>query len=125
MWGLVHSVIPLLIVFVPLCLAMATSNTVMTSSLSKAVSVEEIGGILGLAAGVLAITRALGAPLVGVMIQYGGLWLPGVAAGAITLAVVPYIWWVFHRPDIPVTITECGDELAAEGACAGEDAPEA
>jgi DHA1 family tetracycline resistance protein-like MFS transporter len=117
-WGLVQSLVPLLLLFLPLCLAMATSNTVLRSSLSKSVGIEEVGGILGLAAGIQAVTRALGAPFVGALLQYVGNWAPGVIAGVLTVAVVPYIAWAMRRPEVPITITECGNELAAEGVCA-------
>ncbi len=119
-WGFTMSVIPLLLLLIPMSAAMATSNTVMTSSLSKAVTVEEVGGVLGISAGVLAITRALGAPAVGALIQFGGLWAPGVVAGVLTLSVVPYIWWAFHRPGIPETVAESGEKLTAESPRRGE-----
>ena len=117
LWGLVSSLIPLLLLFVPLSLAMATSNTVLRSSLSKSVTAEEIGVTLGLAAGLQGVTRALGAPLVGALLQFAGGWAPGVIAGVGTLLVVPYIRWAVRQPDVPITVTECGEELAAEGVC--------
>ena len=116
-WGLVPSLIPLLVLLVPLSLAMAVSNTVLRSSLSKSVTAEEIGVTLGIAAGLQGITRALGAPLVGGLLQFAGGWAPGVVAGVATLLVVPYIWWAVHQPDVPITVLECGEELAAEGVC--------
>lgn len=121
-WGLVQSLWPLVVLFVPLCLAMAVSNTVMRSSLSKSVGIEEIGGILGLAAGIQSVMRALGAPFVGALLQYTGTWAPGIVAGVLTVAIVPYIGWAMRRPDVPITITECGDELTAEGVCAIDEA---
>jgi MFS family permease len=49
-WALVPNIIALLIILAPLALAAGTLNTLLNSTLSKAVYQEEVGGTLGLSA---------------------------------------------------------------------------
>jgi DHA1 family tetracycline resistance protein-like MFS transporter len=84
-WALVSSVLGLLLVLIPTSLSGGLLNTLLSSTLTKAVDPQEIGGILGLSASIESSTRIL-APIIGsVLLQQLGTGAPG-AFGALVLA---------------------------------------
>jgi DHA1 family tetracycline resistance protein-like MFS transporter len=79
-------------VVIPLSLGLAVSSTVMTSALSKAVDADEVGGVLGAQTSIMSLTRVVAPIIGGFLLEHATLWSPGLLAGVLTLAMVPYAW---------------------------------
>jgi MFS transporter, DHA1 family, tetracycline resistance protein len=94
LWGFVPNIAAMVLLMPALSFGLAISNTLMTSELTKAVGRDEVGGILGIQTSIMSLTR-IPAPIIGaVLIDRAGVWAPGVFAGVIALALVPYAWSV-------------------------------
>jgi DHA1 family tetracycline resistance protein-like MFS transporter len=77
-WAFTSQLWVLLIVILPLSLSGGVLNTVMQSSISKSVSRDEIGGILGITTSIDALTRVVAPSVGGFLLGYFGRWAPGV-----------------------------------------------
>jgi MFS transporter, DHA1 family, tetracycline resistance protein len=77
-WGFISDLWLLLVMMAPLALAGGVLNTVIQSSISKSASREEVGGILGIAASLEALTRVIAPSVGGYLLQDLGIWAPGV-----------------------------------------------
>jgi DHA1 family tetracycline resistance protein-like MFS transporter len=82
----------LLAVFAPMALSAGSFNTLINSTLSKAVPPDEVGGILGLATALESFTRVFAPSLGGYLIGSLGVWSPGLI-GAIVLALLALLTW--------------------------------
>ena len=103
-WGVSPGIWSLLAVMPFLSLGMAVTNTIVGSALTKAVHPDEVGGIIGLSTSVGSLTRIPAPSVAGLLIQAVGSWAPGVLAGVLTAAMVPYAWArLIHRPDAPLS----------------------
>jgi DHA1 family tetracycline resistance protein-like MFS transporter len=92
LWGFTPTMAFLAVLAVPLSFGLAVGQTVMTSALSKAVPADEVGGILGVQTSIMSLTRVV-APVIGAfLLDRVTVWAPGVLAGVLTLAVLPYAW---------------------------------
>jgi DHA1 family tetracycline resistance protein-like MFS transporter len=101
-WGLVPNVWMLLAIMPFLSLGMAVANTILGSSLTKAVYPDEVGGIIGLSTSVGSLTRIPAGAIAGALLSLG-VWAPGVAAGLVTAAAVPFAYLrLIRRPDAPL-----------------------
>jgi DHA1 family tetracycline resistance protein-like MFS transporter len=98
LWGASASVVMLLIVLAPLGVAIAVENTVGSSLLSKSVGRDEIGGAFGLSGGLQSVGSIFAPVLGGLLLQSVGTWAPGVVAGVIVAALVPYAYTRLTRP---------------------------
>jgi DHA1 family tetracycline resistance protein-like MFS transporter len=90
-WAFTANLWLLLIVLLPLALSGGVLNTVIQSAISKSVSREDVGGMLGIAASLEATTRVIAPSVGGYLLQNLGTWAPGVfsavlMAWAITVA---------------------------------------
>jgi predicted MFS family arabinose efflux permease len=92
-WALTPNLDILLIVMLPLALAGGVLNTVINSSISKAVAVDEIGGMLGLSASLESITRVISPTIGGFLLQQFGTWAPGIFSALI----MSYAVWLAYR----------------------------
>ncbi len=100
-WGVSPNIPVLLVVLTPLCFAISIQNTVSQSVLSKTVSPSEVGGAFGLSSAVQNV-GSIAAPIVGGAIIGGvGTWAPGLLAGIICVALVPFAWAKFAKPGKP------------------------
>jgi len=90
-WTLSPNVWVLMVVFVPLSIGMAVSNTLQSSLLSKSVDPDEVGTVFGLSTSALSLMRIPAGLLTGLLMGLA-VWWPGVAMGALALAVVPFAW---------------------------------
>jgi DHA1 family tetracycline resistance protein-like MFS transporter len=90
-WTLSPNVWVLLIVFVPLSIGMAVSNTLQSSLLSKSVDADEVGTVFGLSTSALSLMRIPAGVLAGSLTGLA-VWSPGVFCGALALGVVPFAW---------------------------------
>jgi hypothetical protein len=51
-----------------------------------------VGGILGVQTSIMSLTRVV-APVIGAfLLERAGVWGPGLVAGLLTLAVLPFAW---------------------------------
>ncbi len=107
-WGLSPNIWTLLALMPFLSLGMAVSNTVVGSALTKAVHPDEVGGIIGLSTSVGALTRIPASAIAGALLSVG-VWAPGVLAGLVTAAAVPFAYArLIKRPDAPLPPRETG-----------------
>jgi hypothetical protein len=77
----------LLIVLIPISVASSVLNTVLRSSLTKAVLREEIGGILGLSTSLESMTNIMTPILGGFLIGSIGTWSPGAFSAVVTASL--------------------------------------
>ncbi len=91
-WAFTSTLWVLLLVLLPLALAGGVLNTVLQSSITKSVSREEIGGMLGIAASLEAITRVIAPSMGGFLLQFLGIWAPGVFSAIIMLWVITFAY---------------------------------
>lgn len=90
-WAFTPNLIILLIVLIPISLASSVLNTVLRSSLTKAVNREEIGGILGLSTSFESMTNIVTPILGGFLIGSIGTWAPGIFAAMITISLFNFV----------------------------------
>ncbi len=103
-WAFTPNLGVLLIVMLPLALAGGVLNTVINSSISKAVASDEIGGMLGISASLESVTRVIAPTIGGFLLQQLGAWAPGVFSALI----MSYALWLAYRRIIKVTPSEMG-----------------
>lgn len=103
-WAAAPSVAWLLVVLVPTAFAGGVLNTVLASTLTKAVAPHEVGGILGLAASIESLTRVLAPTLGGALLGEWGTWAPGVLGGALLLVLSVYVARVIYNHPLAAEI---------------------
>lgn len=91
-WAFTPSLNILLLVLAPLALAGGTLNTLINSVLSKVVSSQEVGGMLGFSTSLESLTRVVSPTIGGALLQGVGAWAPGLLSAAIMAWVVSYSW---------------------------------
>ena len=117
-WAMTSSVIWLLVVLAPTAISGGILNTLLSSTLTKAVAPQEIGGILGLSASVESSTRIIAPILGGALLEKVGTWSPGAFGAVVMVGVTVYAFTkILNHPivlnlreqqpaSIPVTISE-------------------
>ncbi len=105
-WALAPSVIALLIVLIPTSLSGGILNTLLSSTLTKAVAPQEIGGILGLSASVESSTRILAPILGGVLLERLGTSAPGLFGGVVMVGLFVYVWLKIYNHPIVHTLRQ-------------------
>lgn len=103
-WAAAPSVVWLLVVLVPTAFAGGVLNTVLASTLTKAVAPHEVGGILGLAASIESLTRVLAPTLGGALLGEWGTWSPGVFGGVLLLVLSVYVARVIYNHPLAAEI---------------------
>ncbi len=93
-WAFVPNLPVLLVVMLPLALSGGVLNTVIQSALTKAVTRDEIGGTLGLAGALEAVTRVIAPTVGGLLLGNLGTWAPGIFS-AILMAWA--VWFAYRR----------------------------
>ena len=107
-WAFTSQLWLLLVVILPLSLSGGVLNTVIQSSISKSVSRDEIGGILGISASLEALSRVIAPSVGGFLLGSIGLWAPGVfTAILMTWAVV----FAYRKIIIPARRTRSQAEV--------------
>jgi DHA1 family tetracycline resistance protein-like MFS transporter len=98
-WALAPSVLVLLIVIAPTAFSGGLLNTILSSTLTKAVEPQEIGGILGLSTSVESATRILAPILGGALLQQVGTWAPGIFSALVMAGLTVYVRiTIFNHP---------------------------
>ena len=103
-WGWVPSIPLLLVVMAPMSLAGGTLNTLLSSTLSKAVATTEVGGILGLSTAIESSTRVIAPVLGGWLLQQFGTAAPGIFGGVILGALATYTYTTIYRHPVALEI---------------------
>jgi DHA1 family tetracycline resistance protein-like MFS transporter len=102
-WAVVPTLPLLLIVLIPLSLATGVLNTVLSSTLTKVVYPEEVGGTLGLSTSAESLSRVIAPVMAGVLLGSVGVWAPGIVAALIMVWVVTFVLRrLVRRPDPPL-----------------------
>ena len=105
-WGLAPSLPILLLIMAPNSMAGGILNTMLSSTLTKAVAPQEIGGILGLSASVESSTRIIAPTLGGFLLQQVGTWAPGVTGAIIMAGLFAYVWLALYNHPIVFTLKQ-------------------
>jgi MFS transporter, DHA1 family, tetracycline resistance protein len=105
-WGLAPSLPFLLIIMAPNSMAGGMLNTLLSSTLTKAVAPQEVGGILGLSASIESSTRIIAPTLGGFLLQSVGTWAPGVLSSLIMAGVFVYVWITLYNHPIVFTFKQ-------------------
>lgn len=103
-WAVVPSVFWLLFILTPTAIAGGILNTVLASTLTKAVQAQEVGGILGLAASIESLTRVIAPTLGGALLGGLGTWAPGLFSGLLLAVLSIYVWRVIYGHPIAAEI---------------------
>jgi len=105
-WALAPSLIWLYIIMTPTALSGGLLNTLLSSTLTKAVAPQEIGGILGLSAAVESSTRIIAPLLGGVLLQQIGTWAPGAFGATIMVGVSIFVFITIYNHPIVFTLKQ-------------------
>ncbi len=108
-WAIVPSVFWLLVILTPTAMAGGVLNTVLASTLTKAVQAQEVGGILGLAASIESLTRVIAPTLGGALLGGLGTWAPGAFSGVLLALLSLYVWRVIYGHPIAAEIRARND----------------
>jgi len=91
-WALAPSVAMLLVVLAPTSMAGGILNTMLSSTLTKSVSPQEVGGTLGLSASIESLTRVIAPALGGLLLADLGTWAPGLFGALLLVGLAIYVW---------------------------------
>jgi len=105
-WALAPSVLWLYIIMTPTALSGGLLNTLLSSTLTKAVAPQEIGGILGLSAAVESSTRIIAPLLGGVLLQQIGAWAPGAFGAVVMVGVSIFVFITIYNHPIVATLNQ-------------------
>jgi DHA1 family tetracycline resistance protein-like MFS transporter len=105
-WALTPSLFWLYIIMTPTALSGGLLNTLLSSTLTKAVVPQEIGGILGLSAGVESSTRIIAPILGGILLQQIGTWAPGAFGAVVMVGVSIYVFINIYNHPIVATLKQ-------------------
>ena len=103
-WALAPSVFWVYVVMTPTALSGGLLNTLLSSTLTKAVAPQEIGGILGLSSAVESSTRIIAPILGGFLLQQYGAWAPGVFSAVIMVGVSVFVFITIYNHPIVYTL---------------------
>jgi DHA1 family tetracycline resistance protein-like MFS transporter len=106
-WAVAPNLITVLVVLAPMAFAGGTLNTVLSSALTTSVYPEEIGGTLGLSASVESLTRVIAPSVGGLLLEFVGVWAPGIFSALAMTWVVSFVWRrIVINPDpaLPVRV---------------------
>jgi DHA1 family tetracycline resistance protein-like MFS transporter len=105
-WALAPSLLWLYIIMTPTALSGGLLNTLLSSTLTKAVAPQEIGGILGLSAAVESSTRIIAPLLGGVLLQQIGTWAPGAFGFVVMVGVSIFVFITIYNHPIVATLKQ-------------------
>ena len=105
-WALAPSVFALLVILTPTALSGGILNTLLSSTLTKAVSPQEVGGILGLSASVESATRIFAPVIGGALLQQVGTWAPGAFGAIVMVGVFAYVFVKIYNHPIMFTLKQ-------------------
>jgi DHA1 family tetracycline resistance protein-like MFS transporter len=104
-WAFSPNVPILLVILIPTSFSSGVLNTVINSAISKSVHPEEVGGALGVAASLESLSRVIGPLAGGLVLDYLGVWAPGVLGAVIMAGVTAFVWRrLIANPDPPLAV---------------------
>lgn len=104
-WAWAPSVPILLVILAPTALSGGVLNTVINSAISKVVAPTDVGGTLGIASALEALTRILSPALGSLLLEQFGPWAPGLASGVLLLWLTTYVWrYVYRIAAVPAEV---------------------
>jgi len=101
-WSVANNLPVLLLVILPLSGGGWILNTIITSAITKAVHVDEIGGMLGVSAASDSITRLIAPILGGFMLGGNGAWAPGIVCATLVLVTIGFTHWGILHVSEPI-----------------------
>lgn len=105
-WALAPSLLWLHIIMTPTALSGGSLNTLLSSTLTKAVVPQEIGGILGLSAAVESSTRIIAPLLGGILLQQVGTWAPGIFGAVMMTGISVYVFITIYNHPIVTALKQ-------------------
>jgi DHA1 family tetracycline resistance protein-like MFS transporter len=105
-WALAPSVFWLLVILAPTAVSGGILNTLLSSTLTKAVAPQEIGGILGLSASIESSTRIIAPILGGALLQNVGTWSPGAFGAFVMIGVTVYVFTKILNHPIVINLSD-------------------
>ncbi len=105
-WALAPSVLWLLVVLTPTSISGGILNTLLSSTLTKAVAPQEIGGILGMSASVESSTRIIAPILGGALLEKVGVWSPGAFGAIVMVGVTVYVIAKIYNHPLVITLKQ-------------------
>lgn len=100
-WALAPTVPFLLAAMLPLAIGAGSFNALINSAISKSVSREEVGGMLGFGSGLESFTRVVMPAVASYLLGAYGTSVPGLMASVVMLFVVSYAYLkLVVRPDM-------------------------
>jgi DHA1 family tetracycline resistance protein-like MFS transporter len=97
-WAFTTRLIGVVIVILPLALAGGVLNTVIQSAITKSVTRQEVGGMLGVSTSLESLTRVIAPIAGGYLLQNLGLWAPGVFSALLMGWAIVLAYWRIARP---------------------------
>jgi len=97
-WAFTSQLWLLVLVILPLAVAGGVLNTVIQSAITKSVTRQEVGGILGITTSLEAVTRVIAPTAGGYLLQNLGLWAPGVFSAILMAIAVMLAYWRIILP---------------------------
>ena len=105
-WALAPSLLWLYIIMTPTALSGGLLNTLLSSTLTKAVAPQEIGGILGFSTAVESSTRIIAPILGGILLQRIGTWAPGIFGAFVMAGVSIFVFIKIYNHPIMATMNQ-------------------
>lgn len=103
-WAVAPTVLFLLIIMAPTAVAGGLLNTVLTSTLTKAVTPDEVGGIIGFSTSIESLTRVIAPTLGGFLLASFGAWAPGLFGAIVLAGLSLYVWRKIYNHPIAATL---------------------
>jgi DHA1 family tetracycline resistance protein-like MFS transporter len=101
-WAVTPNLVMLLLILAPIALAGGVLNTVLSSQLTKAVTQEQVGGILGLSQSIQSLAQIIAPAAGGLLLERVGTWVPG-ATGSLLMALAAVFAWRYVASKQPLT----------------------
>jgi DHA1 family tetracycline resistance protein-like MFS transporter len=105
-WAFAPTLPILLLVMLPNSMAVGMLNTLLSSTLTKAVAPHEVGGILGLSASIESSTRIIAPTLGGYLLQQVGTWAPGLAGALLMIGLTVYVFFKLYNHPVILTFKQ-------------------
>jgi MFS transporter, DHA1 family, tetracycline resistance protein len=103
-WAVAPTVLFLLIIMAPTAVAGGLLNTVLTSTLTKAVTTDEVGGIIGFSTSIESLTRVIAPTLGGYLLVTFGAWAPGLFGAIVLGGLSVYVWRTIYNHPIAASL---------------------
>jgi MFS transporter, DHA1 family, tetracycline resistance protein len=103
-WALAPSVPVLLIIMTAISIPGGLLNTILTSTLTKAVATEEVGGIIGFSTSIESLTRVIAPTWGGYLLVTFGAWAPGLFGAIVLGGLSVYVWRTIYNHPIAASL---------------------